>query len=262
MAEDILDLNRVAKCSQMSNPKAGTGSGGDRCTEAVAAMVDATYKIGPDAQAGKDPEALMLDFTEWLNHGSDVSGLEDPAWVAKWVAEHSQDVKLVEVPPDHASIVKAIAAGHMVLLNVQDYRQIRTFDGKVPWPFDLSKADKAGHFFAIVGWRDSWQSSSPTLIALDPLRSLSGMPWDYSEQSIIEAGVNHVWEVEGPSLAKPAPSTPEQTHKIIYGDTLWDLAEHYYGDGSLWTVIAAANGIPPGREKSMFVGAILMIPAR
>ncbi len=260
--EDILDLARIAKCSQMSNPKEGTGSGGDRCTEAVAAMIDATYKIGPKAQSGADVEAIMYDFTEWLNHGSTVSGLENPAWIADWLSKHSQDIHAVEATPDHASIAKAIAAGHLVILNVTDYRQLRTFDGHNPYQWDVSKAGRAGHVVLIGGWRDSWQGSGPTLVIFDPLRGLSGQPWDYSEHSFIEAEANHLWEIVGPSLAKPAPSQPETTHKIVYGDTLFDLAAHYYGDGNLWPVIAAANEIPPGRERALHVGAVLKIPAR
>ena len=262
MAEDILDLTRIAKCSQMSNPKSGTGQGRDRCTEALAAMIDATYKIGPHAQAGKDPEALMYEYTEWLNHGSDTSVLEDPAWIAKWVAEHSQAVKLVEGKPDHASIVQAIAAGHMVMLNVTDYRQLKTFDGHNPYLWPVGNAGKAGHVLLVIGWRDSYLGSGPTLVVQDPLRSLSGQPWDYSEHSIVEAGADRLWEVDGPSLAMPKPATPATTHKLAYGETLWELAEKYYGDGSLWREIAAANGIPPGRETALNVGLVLTIPAR
>ena len=45
---------------------------------------------------------------------------------------------------------------------------------------------------------------------------------------------------------------------IARGDTLWDIAEEAYGDGSRWRAIAEANpGIRPNR---LTVGAELVIP--
>jgi hypothetical protein len=37
-------------------------------------MIDVTFKLGPSAKAtSPDVERIMLDFTEFLNHGSDTS---------------------------------------------------------------------------------------------------------------------------------------------------------------------------------------------
>src|SRR5690348_11596299 len=85
-------LPGVGKVSQMDDPQQGTGSGHDRCTEAVAAMIDVTYKIGPSAQAANpDGQKIMYDFVAWLNNGATTSKLEDPAWIADWVKQHSDN---------------------------------------------------------------------------------------------------------------------------------------------------------------------------
>lgn len=40
---------------------------------------------------------------------------------------------------------------------------------------------------------------------------------------------------------KQRPSTTKSTHKIKSGDTLWSMAQSYYGSGSKWTTIYNAN---------------------
>jgi LysM repeat protein len=49
-----------------------------------------------------------------------------------------------------------------------------------------------------------------------------------------------------------------RVHEVVPGDTLWDLAQRYYGDGTLWPHIAAANGITDPR--ALPVGVLLWIP--
>jgi 5'-nucleotidase len=61
------------------------------------------------------------------------------------------------------------------------------------------------------------------------------------------------------SAPAPAPATPS-SHVIAAGDTLWDLAEQFYGDGALWHRISEANGNPNPRR--LLVGEALEIPAR
>jgi 5'-nucleotidase len=61
---------------------------------------------------------------------------------------------------------------------------------------------------------------------------------------------------EAPALA---PNTPT-THVIASGDTLWDLAKQFYGDGTLWKKISEANGKPTPRHLT--VGKELQIPSK
>lgn len=65
-----------------------------------------------------------------------------------------------------------------------------------------------------------------------------------------------------PSTEAPAalaPNTPT-THVIASGDTLWDLAKQFYGDGTLWRKISEANGKPTPRHLT--VGKELQIPSK
>ncbi len=73
---------------------------------------------------------------------------------------------------------------------------------------------------------------------------------------------------EAPAAAVAAPAdeadpidaaTTERTHTIVAGDTFWDLAEEYYGDGQLWRRIADAN--PDARARGLTIGETLVIPA-
>lgn len=59
--------------------------------------------------------------------------------------------------------------------------------------------------------------------------------------------------------AAPAPNTPT-SHVIASGDTLWDLAKQFYGDGTLWKKISEANGTPTPRHLT--IGKELQIPTK
>lgn len=58
--------------------------------------------------------------------------------------------------------------------------------------------------------------------------------------------------------APPGGSTT--THTVVPGDTLWDLAQRFYGDPWLFALIAAANHIP--NPNLIFPGHVLVIPPR
>lgn len=64
-----------------------------------------------------------------------------------------------------------------------------------------------------------------------------------------------------PVAPKPAPKPAppkRKTHKVVRGDTLWDLAGKYYGNGSQWKKISKANNIR--NPKTLQIGRILVIP--
>jgi phage tail protein X len=61
-------------------------------------------------------------------------------------------------------------------------------------------------------------------------------------------------------MSKDISAMPDTKHIIQKGDTLWDLALRYYGSGTLWKVIQAANkgvAVEPRRLES---GEVLIIP--
>lgn len=59
---------------------------------------------------------------------------------------------------------------------------------------------------------------------------------------------------------EPAPAAPAaQTYTVAGGDTLWAIAERFYGDGNQYQRIADANGIP--NPDLINAGQVLTIPA-
>ena len=56
----------------------------------------------------------------------------------------------------------------------------------------------------------------------------------------------------------PRPWGPPGWHTVEAGDTLWDIAQVYYGDGNQWHKIAAANGNPS--PETLQIGQKLAIP--
>ena len=59
------------------------------------------------------------------------------------------------------------------------------------------------------------------------------------------------------SAATPPPPPAPRTYTVVSGDTLWAIAERFYGDGSKYQVIADASGISnpdlihPGQELTI-----------
>lgn len=66
----------------------------------------------------------------------------------------------------------------------------------------------------------------------------------------------------GPPPAPPAAATPpaaaQRRHTLRAGETLWELAQRYYGNGAYWTRIATANRITDPRHIA--VGTVIVIP--
>ena len=52
----------------------------------------------------------------------------------------------------------------------------------------------------------------------------------------------------------------EQWHEVKKGETLWKIAEHYYGDGSLYRKIFEANSDALKDPNLIKVGQRLRIP--
>lgn len=62
-----------------------------------------------------------------------------------------------------------------------------------------------------------------------------------------------------PAPAASAPATPS-THVIAAGDTFWDLAKTFYGDGAEWRKLSQANGSPNPRH--LRIGEEIQVPAK
>jgi nucleoid-associated protein YgaU len=60
----------------------------------------------------------------------------------------------------------------------------------------------------------------------------------------------------------PPPAQPGQTYVTQPGDSLWSIAEDFYGNGALWPKIYAANKQVIGDDpNAIYAGMTLTIPA-
>jgi nucleoid-associated protein YgaU len=75
------------------------------------------------------------------------------------------------------------------------------------------------------------------------------------------------WTLTIPDLPTPPPPAPPppqpgQTYVTQPGDSLWSIAEQFYGDGSQWPKIYAANKQVIGDDpNAIYGGMTLTIPA-
>ena len=65
-----------------------------------------------------------------------------------------------------------------------------------------------------------------------------------------------------PSVPPPVPPQSGQTYVTQPGDSLWSIAEKFYGNGALWPKIYAANKeVIGGDPDAIYAGMTLTIPA-
>lgn len=72
------------------------------------------------------------------------------------------------------------------------------------------------------------------------------------------AGVSQVKD----AIDVAEPGEMSDMHAVISGDTLWGIAEKYYGDGKLYPQIFEANKPMLKDPNKIFVGQVLRIPAK
>lgn len=224
----------AARCSQMSNPTQGTGSGGNRCSEAVVSMIDCTYRLGPLAktigQPGVDPdkvaEQIMFDLTKALNSGSSSGVPEDlQVWFPQWLKNNGFEslVQLQsEIPLTFEHAKEIVDRQHVAVLFIRDFSKLKTFDGQNPYTFPEN--DHVGHYVLLVGYDDDFIDRTGkhwgnTLILNDPLRAdPKGMPWDYNYQSVKDSNAS-LSEVSGAALPfmthSPIPPAPSPAPKPV-----------------------------------------------
>ncbi len=63
-----------------------------------------------------------------------------------------------------------------------------------------------------------------------------------------------------PAETSPAPPSA-QTYTVVKGDCLWNIAKKFYGNGSKYTVIYAANQDKIKNPNLIYPGQVLTIPA-
>ena len=71
------------------------------------------------------------------------------------------------------------------------------------------------------------------------------------EEAVAEEAVSE-------AAPEPAPEPAARTYTVVSGDTLWAIAERFYGDGSKYQVIADASGVAD--PDLIQPGQVLTIP--
>jgi LysM repeat protein len=73
-----------------------------------------------------------------------------------------------------------------------------------------------------------------------------------------EAPVEEAPAPEAPAEPPPPPPPAPRTYTVESGDTLWAIAERFYGDGNRYQEIANASGVP--NPDLIHPGQVLTIP--
>lgn len=188
----------IEKCSQMSNPLQGIGSGGDRCTFAVIAMLLKTFKQGIGANPKLSAENIMYSLTEQYNNGSDISQPMSDWWDAYFTAHPDISIRMTPIEDTPTAVLQALIRGHVVFCGLNNYARQRTWDNGDPYAWVETPGHPEGHVELLVGIDDFYQGRD-TYIVQDPLRGVNAMPWDYLINSVHDAGC-HFYEVIAPPL--------------------------------------------------------------
>lgn len=84
--------------------------------------------------------------------------------------------------------------------------------------------------------------------------------WGTKTYTVSSGGSASVTQTRSASSNSPAPTASNvQTYKIKSGDTLWNIAKTFYGNGSLCYKLATYNGIK--NPNLIYAGNSLKIPA-
>jgi tetratricopeptide (TPR) repeat protein len=95
--------------------------------------------------------------------------------------------------------------------------------------------------------------------AVSPISLAPADPGDKASSAISDAPPEEAPAPERPS--RPAAATGVRHHTVAKGDTLFSLAQKYYGSRSKWRDIYAANrDILPSEKSPLKIGADLKIP--
>lgn len=73
-----------------------------------------------------------------------------------------------------------------------------------------------------------------------------------------EPAAEHMSEPAPEPVSEPVPEPAPRTYTVVSGDTLWAIAERFYGDGNKYPVIADASGV--ANPDLIHPGQVLTIP--
>jgi nucleoid-associated protein YgaU len=101
----------------------------------------------------------------------------------------------------------------------------------------------------------AWSSNTQTDEV--PAPPVSDAPPAVTEVEVVPAAVEEVAPAE-PAPPPPPPPPAPRTYTVVSGDTLWAIAERFYGDGNRYPEIAQASGV--ANPDLIHPGQVLTIP--
>lgn len=108
----------------------------------------------------------------------------------------------------------------------------------------------------------AWASNTETdEVPAPPVEAPAEAPVEAPAEPAVEAEVAPAAvevSAEEPVAPPPPPPPAPRTYTVVSGDTLWAIAERFYGDGNRYHEIAAASGI--SNPDLINVGQVVTIP--
>ncbi|MCB0942990.1 MAG: LysM peptidoglycan-binding domain-containing protein [Mycobacterium sp.] len=135
---------------------------------------------------------------------------------------------------------------------------------------DRAEVQTDGNFVLYAGSKPIWHSDTkgkkePKLVIQDDrnvvLYAADGPAWSTrTETDAPPPPVVEDVEVAPVAVEEPTPPPPPapRTYTVVSGDTLFAIAERFYGDGNRYPEIAAASGI--ANPDLINVGQVITIP--
>ncbi|MCB1263739.1 LysM peptidoglycan-binding domain-containing protein [Mycolicibacterium sp.] len=132
---------------------------------------------------------------------------------------------------------------------------------------DRAEVQKDGNFVLYAGDKPLWHSDTKgkkdvKLVIQDDrnvvLYAADGAAWSSRTETDAPPPPVEVVEVEVAPVANEVPAPEPRTHTVVAGDTLFNIAKQYLGDGNRYMELAAANNIP--NPDHIEVGQVITIP--
>lgn len=133
---------------------------------------------------------------------------------------------------------------------------------------DRAEVQGDGNFVVYAGDKPIWHSDTKgkkdvRLVVQDDrnvvLYAGDGAAWSSRTETDAPPPEEKVEEVEVIEVAPVANEVPApRTHTVVAGDTLFNIAKQYLGDGNRYQELAAHNGIP--NPDHIEVGQVINIP--
>ncbi|MGI9124866.1 MAG: LysM peptidoglycan-binding domain-containing protein [Mycobacterium sp.] len=129
---------------------------------------------------------------------------------------------------------------------------------------DRAEVQSDGNFVLYAGDKPVWHSDTKgkkdvKLVVQDDrnvvLYSADGAAWSTRTETDAPPPVV---EAEVAPVANEVPAPAPRTHTVVSGDTLFNIAKQYLGDGNRYTELAQANNI--ANPDHIEVGQVITIP--